>query len=107
MRTVLAFVATLAALASPCLAATFEYEGHTVTIEPGKAYEQEMACKTGSVVSGGYDLGDVNRGKGPFSKIVVVENGPLPDDKWRVGFFNDGDAPALVDFRIAVLCSEK
>ncbi len=104
MRTALALFASLVALASPCLAATFQYEGHTVTIEPGKAYEQEVTCKTGSLVSGGYDLGNVNRGKGRLSSIIVVQNGPIADDTWRVAFFNDGDAPALVDFRVALLC---
>ena len=104
MKTALAALAPLAALASPCLAANVEFEGQSVTIEPGRAYEYELACKSGSLVSGGYVLDNVNRDKGPFSKIVVVANGPVPDGKWRVGFFNDGDAPALVDFRISILC---
>jgi hypothetical protein len=107
MRALLLGLASLAALASPGLAAaTFEWEGHTVKIEPGKAYEQELSCKAGNLVSGGYSLDSVNRGKGPRSKILVVENGPIPDDKWRVGFYNDGKASALIDFRISILCDQ-
>ena len=105
MRSALIPFASLVAIASPSLAATFEWEGHTVTIAPGKAYEQELACKTGSLISGGYEIDNVNRDAGPFSKIVVVGNGPIPDDRWRVTFLNDGDTPALVDFRISILCA--
>jgi hypothetical protein len=100
----LLFLATLAASASQSGAATHEWEGHTVTIEPGRALFQDLSCKAGKLVSGGYILDNVNRGNGPFSKVAVIANGPVPDDKWRVGFYNDHDAPVLVDFRISILC---
>jgi hypothetical protein len=94
----------LAASASQSVAATHEWEGHTVTVEAGQALFQELSCKAGKLVSGGYLLDNVNRGEGPFSKVAVIANGPIPDDKWRVGFYNDHDAPVLLDFRISILC---
>jgi hypothetical protein len=94
-------LASLAASASPSIAATHEWEGYTQTLAPGQVIEQELACKQGTLVSGGYSLDSTD---GPRSKLIVVVDAPVSDNKWRVGLMNDHDAPVHILFRLSILC---
>ena len=101
MRALLLGLVGFAGFASQSLAATHEWKGYTLTISPGQALEQELSCTKGALLSGGYSLDSTD---GPRDRLLVAVNGPVADDKWRVGLMNDHSASVRVNFRISILC---
>ena len=101
MRLLLLGLACCAGSVSQSLAATQEWQGYTQTLGPGQVVDERLACKHGTLVSGGYSLDSTS---GPRSKLIVVVNAPVPDGTWNVALMNDNDAPASINFRIAILC---
>lgn len=104
MRVLLLGLVILAGSASPGLAATHEWKGYRVTIPAGDIYEEDLSCTTGKLVSGGYVLDSAIRREGPLGKVTVIANTPFNDSGWYVGFYNGHDAPAVIEFRISILC---
>jgi len=90
---------------SQSFAASQEFQGYSQALAPGQAVEQNLACRQGALLSGGYSLDSTD---GPRSRLIVLVNGPVPGDNddnlWRVGLLNDHDAPVTVNFRISILC---
>lgn len=69
------------------------------SIAAGAHQSVEASCEAGEVVTGGgYDVGSI-----AFSDKVIT-NGPLDEDTWVVGIFND--AASEIDVFVSIICAE-
>ena len=69
------------------------------TVAGGTHQSVEASCEAGEVVTGGgYDIGSI----GLNDKVIT--NGPLDEDTWVVGLFND--TAFEIDVFVSIICAE-